>query len=243
MTAQRWVESANAGRPANPVRASAEGFFTMETTIETVAFILDGDFVRRVVHGLVGRPPTPGQIETFCRSAITSDEMIKGAAYYDCPPFEESRPLPISGAPYSFKTQPTYWKAFKFQEALLKNNFFSYRLGKLSFEGWRLKRDAMKELTVRPRPLSDDDFEPILVQRQVEMMIGLDIAKLSNTKFVSRLILITSDSDLIPAIRLARANGTKVTIVTGNRKIIRKSLIKACDEHRDVPQLPFAAIP
>ena len=206
----------------------------MEKNIETVAFILDGDFTRRVVHGLLRRHPTPDQIETFCRSALTADEMIKGAAYYDCPPFDETRPLPISGAPYRFRAQPTYWKAFRFQEALLKNNFFSYRLGKLSFGGWRMKSGASKELRAGPRPLSDDDFEPILVQRQVDMMIGLDIAKLSNTRFVQRLILITSDSDLIPAIRLARANGTKVTIITGDRKTVPKRLIRACDEHRDV---------
>jgi uncharacterized LabA/DUF88 family protein len=205
----------------------------MEKNIETVAFILDGDFTRRVVHGLVGRHPAPAQIEAFCKRAITPYEMIKGAAYYDCPPFDEIRQLPISGAPYSFKSQPTYWKAFRFQEALLKNNFFSYRLGKLSFDGWRLKRSAMQDLKAWARPLSDDDFEPILVQRQVDMMIGLDIAKLSTTRFVNRLILITSDSDLIPAIRLARANGTKVSIITGNRKLVKKSLIRACDEHRD----------
>jgi uncharacterized LabA/DUF88 family protein len=206
----------------------------MENTIETVAFILDGDFTRRVVHDLVGSHPTPAQIEKFCRSAVTADERIKGAAYYDCPPLDETRPLPVSGAPYSFKNQPTYWKAFRFQEALLKNNFFSYRLGKLLFDGWRMKRAATRDLKAGPRPLSDTDFEPILVQKQVDMMIGLDIAKLSNTRFVDRLILITSDSDLIPAIRLARANGTKVTIITGNRKIVKKRLIKTCDEHRDV---------
>lgn len=206
----------------------------MENTIETVAFILDGDFTRRVVHDLVGSHPTPAQIEKFCRSAVTADERIKGAAYYDCPPLDETRPLPVSGAPYSFKDQPTYWKAFRFQEALLKNNFFSYRLGKLLFDGWRMKRAATRDLKAGPRPLSDSDFEPILVQKQVDMMIGLDIAKLSNTRFVDRLILITSDSDLIPAIRLARANGTKVTIITGNRKIVKKRLIKTCDEHRDV---------
>jgi len=206
----------------------------MENTIETVAFILDGDFTRRVVHDLVGSHPTPAQIEKFCRSAVTADERIKGAAYYDCPPLDETRPLPVTGAPYSFKDQPTYWKAFRFQEALLKNNFFSYRLGKLLFDGWRMKRAATRDLKAGPRPLSDTDFEPILVQKQVDMMIGLDIAKLSNTRFVDRLILITSDSDLIPAIRLARANGTKVTIITGNRKIVKKRLIKTCDEHRDV---------
>ena len=186
------------------------------------------------MHGLAGSYPTPARIEQLCKSAITADEMIKGAAYYDCPPFEETRPLPISGAPYNFKDQPTYWKAFRFQEVLLKNNFFSYRLGKLSFDGWRLKHGAAKRLKAGERPLSDADFEPILVQKQVDMMIGLDIAKLSNTRFVNRLILITSNADLIPAIRLARANGTKVTIITGNRKLVKKRLIKTCDEHRDV---------
>jgi uncharacterized LabA/DUF88 family protein len=215
------------------------GLFSKEKTIETVAFILDGDFTRRVVHDLVGCNPTPAHIELFCRSVITEDEIIKGAAYYDCPPFEETRPLPISGALYDFKTHQTYWMAFKFQEALLKRHFFSYRLGKLSFDGWKLKGDAIKELTAGPRALSDKDFEPILVQKQIEMMIGLDIAKLSNTRFVQRLILITSNADLIPTIRVARSNGTRVTIITGRRKLVTRKLIRACDEHRPVSRVEY----
>jgi uncharacterized LabA/DUF88 family protein len=202
--------------------------------IETVAFILDGDFTRRVVHDCIGYPPTPDDIEAFCKAAVTANELIRGVAYYDCPPSEEVRRLPISGALYRFKEQPPYWKAFKFQEALLKNNFFSYRLGKLSFDGWKLKRSAIKQMIVAPRPLSDNDFEPVLIQKQIEMMIGLDIAKLSGTKFVDRLILMTSDSELIPAIRVARSNGTNVTIITGRRKSVKNKLIRACDEHRDV---------
>ena len=217
------------------------GFFSMEKIIETVAFILDGDFTRRVVRELVGFNPTPAHIETFCRSVITVDERIRGAAYYDCPPFFGIRPLPISGIPHDFKTHLAYWKALSFQEELLKNNFFSYRIGKLSFDGWRLKGEVIKELMAGPRPLSDSDFEPILVQKQVDMMIGLDIAKLSTTRFVDRLILVTADSDFIPAIQMARSKGMKVTIVTGNTKIIKKKLLRACDEHRDVSHLVHPA--
>jgi uncharacterized LabA/DUF88 family protein len=187
------------------------------------------------VKDLVGVQLTPAHIEKFCRAALLADETIRGVAYYDCPPFDESRPLPVSGTLYDFQTHPNYWKTFKFQEALLKNNFFSYRLGTISFDGWRLKRDALKELSEEPRRLSDEDFEPILVERQIEMMIALDIAKLSTTKFVDRLILVTSDVDLIPVIRVARSNGTMVTIITGNRKTVHQSLIRACDEHRPVP--------
>ncbi|MEW6509528.1 MAG: NYN domain-containing protein [Bacteroidota bacterium] len=213
------------------------GFFSQETHIDTVAFILDGDFTRRLVRDLVGCDPTPTHLESFCRAVITPDEKIKGAAYYDCPPFDETRLLPMSGAPCNFRTRPTYWKAYRFQEALLKNNFFSYRIGKLSFNGWRLRSRAIRELRHAPRPLSDDDFDPILVQKQVDMMIGLDIAKLSSTRFVSRLILVTADADLIPAIQAARGYGMKVTIITGARKLIKKNLIRACDEHRDVARL------
>jgi uncharacterized LabA/DUF88 family protein len=215
--------------------AIVHGVFSTEDPIDTVAFILDGYFTRRVVQDLVGSSPTPDQIEAFCRSVITDDERIRGVAYYDCPPFDETRPLPISGTPYRFKSDPAYWTAFRFQEALLKNNFFSYRLGTLSFDGWRLKGSSIRDLKARTRELTDRDFEPILVQKQVGMMIGLDIARLSTTRFVQRLILVTSNADLIPVIRLARSNGTKVTIITGRRKLVLKKLIKACDEHRAVP--------
>jgi len=51
------------------------------------------------------------------------------------------------------------------------------------------------------------------VQKGVDMKIGLDIASMAYKKLVERIVLITNDTDLIPAIKLARINGIQVRII------------------------------
>lgn len=54
------------------------------------------------------------------------------------------------------------------------------------------------------------DFE----QKGVDMRIGLDMANFCALKTVERLILITGDTDCIPAMKHARINGLQVALVT-----------------------------
>lgn len=53
------------------------------------------------------------------------------------------------------------------------------------------------------------DFE----QKGVDMRIGLDIANHASAKSVDRIILITADTDCIPAMKQARISGLQVIIV------------------------------
>ena len=46
------------------------------------------------------------------------------------------------------------------------------------------------------------------------MKIGLDIAWISFNKIAERILVITGDSDFIPAIKLARRNGIQVYLFT-----------------------------
>jgi len=54
---------------------------------------------------------------------------------------------------------------------------------------------------------------PKWVQKGVDMKIGIDIASLAYKKLVDRIALITNDTDLIPALKLARINGIQVRVV------------------------------
>lgn len=54
---------------------------------------------------------------------------------------------------------------------------------------------------------------PKWVQKGVDMKIGIDIASLAYKKLVDRIVLVTNDTDLIPAVKLARINGIQVRIV------------------------------
>ena len=58
-----------------------------------------------------------------------------------------------------------------------------------------------------PSSYSDDDFRLDLRQKGVGMHIGLDIASLAYKAQINQLILISGDSDFVPAAKLARREG------------------------------------
>ena len=55
--------------------------------------------------------------------------------------------------------------------------------------------------------LSEQDFRLSVDQKGVDMRIGLDIASLTFKKLVDQIILISGDSDFVPASKLARREG------------------------------------
>lgn len=175
-------------------------------------------------------------MEAFCKSVLLSSEKLLKTFYYDCPPFSETRPLPVSKTLKNFAGNYVHQKATAFQQFVKQNPFFEYRGGHLSFDGWALTDHATKSLLALPRPLTDDDFSPILRQKQVDMKIGFDVAKLAIGKMVGRILLCTSDADFIPAIHFAKSQGLEVALlsdVTSVRKT-KSKLLKAFTSHRIV---------
>ncbi|THF50728.1 NYN domain-containing protein [Allorhizobium terrae] len=57
--------------------------------------------------------------------------------------------------------------------------------------------------------LSEDDLQLPLRQKGVDMRIGLDIATMTLKRQVDTIILVTGDSDFIPAAKLARREGVE----------------------------------
>lgn len=78
------------------------------------------------------------------------------------------------------------------------------------------------------------DFEPDLKQKHVDMKIGLDIAWLASKRIVERIVLVTADSDFIPAMKFARREGVQVVLVTMGHALIKRELKVHADELRSV---------
>lgn len=55
--------------------------------------------------------------------------------------------------------------------------------------------------------LTENDFSLMVDQKGVDMKIGLDIASMAYKKQVDQIILISGDSDFVPAAKLARREG------------------------------------
>lgn len=78
------------------------------------------------------------------------------------------------------------------------------------------------------------DFVPDLKQKQVDIKIGLDVAWLSSKGIVERIILVTSDSDFIPAMKFARREDVQIVLVTMGHQQIKQELLVHADEIRSV---------
>ncbi len=65
-------------------------------------------------------------------------------------------------------------------------------------------------------------------QKSVDMKIGLDIASMSYKKMVDKIVLISGDSDFVPAAKLARREGIEF-VLDSMRTVIKADL----QEHID----------
>lgn len=80
-------------------------------------------------------------------------------------------------------------------------------------------------LTVKPRLLdpanpqtqlqiTDSDLHPNVMQKGVDMRIGLDMSSLSLKNQCDVIALVTGDSDFIPAMKFARREGKQIFLYT-----------------------------
>jgi uncharacterized LabA/DUF88 family protein len=91
---------------------------------------------------------------------------------------------------------------------------FALRMGDLILtpNRWKLTPRSTKELQKAPRALADDDFMLDIGQKGVDMRIGLDMARLALRELVRTIIVVTADSDFVPAFKFARREGVKVIL-------------------------------
>lgn len=204
---------------------------------KTVAVLIDGGFAYNKVKGLLGRFPRAEDVVDFAKACLAPDEELFRIYYYDCPPYDGTQTNPISGIPTDFKATPAYMGISNFQRNLATSNFIAFRPGFLSFDGWVLSSDAVKDLTKAPRPLTAGDFRPDIKQKGVDIKIGLDVAWLSSKRIVQKLIMVVGDSDFIPAMKFGRQEGMQIVLVPMGH-FIKKELRFHSDEVRDVKWPP-----
>lgn len=132
--------------------------------------------------------------------------------YYDCPPLRKNLQHPITKKNIDFsKSENAKWR-MKFIEAMTQKRKTAIRLGKIdeANTNWCINPQLTKKLingTIDISSLTEDDIKLTTKQKGVDMRIGLDIASLAFKQQVDRIILISGDSDFVPAAKLARREG------------------------------------
>ncbi len=199
------------------------------------ALLLDGGFVRHKLGSVKG-PADAAAISSFV-TQISKFPCISGMRlhrgyFYDARPLTGTAKIPLSGGKVDFGATPVVARSNSLQATLQREPYFALRFGDLSHEGWRLKSKVMRK--AGPQITIDaSDIEPSIHQKGVDMRIGLDIASLTLKKHVQAIVLVTADSDFIPAMKFARREGAQLFLVTlghGTKETMREHADLVMDE-------------
>lgn len=193
-----------------------------------VSVLIDGGFLRAQARQ-ARLTYSPDFIEGFAQGCVASDERLLRVLYYDCPPFVGTAWLPVSGQVREFNGSDAWLRD------LGRRDLFAIRLGVLKFRGFKPKRQVIKG------EATDADFKPDFEQKGVDMRIGLDIANHASQRSVERIILVSGDTDCIPAMKHARINGLQVVVVSLANHKLAAELLEHADFDRRVHWPEIAA--
>lgn len=131
--------------------------------------------------------------------------------YYDCLPYSKKQHNPLTGKAIDFAKTEQHDFQIEFFEELKKKRKVALRLGVLEDKRrWIIKPAKTKDLLskkISVDDLTEDDVQFDFAQKRVDIKIGLDIASMALKKQVEQIILISGDSDFVPASKLARREG------------------------------------
>lgn len=184
------------------------------------AILVDGGFYRKRALALWG-PKTAEdrakELASYCNAHLQKKDGQQSRSlyrifYYDCEPLKRiSVYHPLTQQNIDLDKSDTYKWAEAFLNELKKRRKFAIRLGTLaSRPNYNLKPEVTKELLLRKKSLDElqeSDFDFNSQQKGVDMKIGIDISSLAFKKQVDQIILISGDSDFVPAAKMARREG------------------------------------
>jgi len=167
-----------------------------------IVILIDGGYLR-VKAIKAGKTYNPAFIERFSQKCKTQDEDIFRVLYYDCAPYAGTVSLPVSGNTYTFAGSDAWLSE------LARKDLFAVRRGVLKFRGYKPKQTPVNPVG----PPTDADFDPDFEQKGVDMRMGLDIATYSANRCIDRIVLVTNDTDCVPAMKHGRKSGLQTVIV------------------------------
>ena len=186
------------------------------------AILVDGGFYRRrafSAFGDISAKERANELYSYCKRHLC--EMVDGnlhvhqlyrILYYDCFPSEKVIYNPITKTNVNLKDSDTYKWTNEFFSNLKSKRKLALRLGRLadSQAQFVLSNKALKKLcngTISVDDLKETDVSLSMQQKGVDMKIGLDISSLTHNKQVNQIVLISGDSDFVPAAKFARRAG------------------------------------
>jgi uncharacterized LabA/DUF88 family protein len=211
--------------------------------MKKTALLIDGGWFSKGLGKILKLPngwPSAAQVVKNARSVLEKDEELFRIFYYDCEPFDREVTNPVDGSKVDYRLMPAHSARKQFFFDLGQNGFVALRRGELKARGWEFSsayRNALMGGGVVAPPTAKDVY-PNFEQKGVDMRIGIDVSTLSLKKIVERVILFSGDTDMIPAMKLARREGLQVFVVKLDTWPLKHHLVEDSDGVRVLTPKP-----
>jgi uncharacterized LabA/DUF88 family protein len=191
------------------------------------AVIIDGSYLRIEFKNKHKKNIEPQQVVEIAKRVVDKDELFR-IYFYDAEPYPGKLTNPITNVVKDFSNDYVHNIITQFQRSLARMDYVAFRSGTLAFRGWALKDSQAARK--KSEELTGDDVKPILTQKTIDVKIGLDIAWIASRKIVDKIIIITGDSDFIPAMKFARKEGLHIILCSLAK--VRPEMKEHADEYK-----------
>ena len=191
-----------------------------------VAFLVDGAFyLKRHEKTSPEKHVPPVNIENIVKDLTDqclkhlqkNEERLYRIFFYDCPALKTYKHHPLTNKRIDFSQTSIAKFRNGLHEELKQTPNVALRLGFLDERNgrWKIKQPKIEKKFIAGnlnRDLVEDDLVFHAQQKAVDMKIGIDIASLAYKKLVSKIVLVSGDSDFTPAAKLARMEGIEFVL-------------------------------
>ena len=165
-------------------------------TLGRLAIFIDGGYIDRIAMDEFGVRPDFGKLseaiaDEVRRASLESVDLFR-TLYYHCAPYQSNPP--------TSEEARRFGNHRRFFDALQRLPKYEVREGRLQYKGDRA------------------DGSPIFEQKRVDLMLGLDFALLAGKNVVTHMAILSGDSDMIPAVDVAKREGVSVHLIHGPKE-------------------------
>lgn len=171
--------------------------------MDKVAIFIDSGYLDKLLKNEFRSPQI--DLGKLARVLSSGRELLRSYYYY-CMPFQSTHPTPYE--------KELYIKKQKYIHALSKIPRLELRQGRLA-----------------KFPDGHGGFE--FKQKRIDVMMASDLIRLSATGKINEAVLITGDSDFVPAIKEAKDLGVVVKLYY-SPNAINAELLLSCDERIEI---------
>ena len=152
------------------------------------------------------------ECERISQTLFLKEHELLRTYFYDAAPAKDRLHNPIDGTDMVLGATQEYRDHVSLLDTLELSPHFALRKGELVVHGWKLGNKAFQDMTKAPRLPTAKDMVPDIEQKGVDLRIGLDIARLALREMVDIIVVVSGDSDLVPAFRFARREGVRILL-------------------------------